>query len=217
MNDTRVHIGIESRLRFLPAYAAAFLTGLPLLLLIRLIERGWQTNLLASSLIEEGMKVCLFLALCLLLRLGRVPGAKEPELLPLLCIIGFAVGENSLYFFYAPTTTIYQRLLYSYTLHLNTGLFYTWIFLILRSGKATGRRSAFLRMLIFCLGACVAWAYHFFLNVATLVITDSAVYLIGGINICALILLFRGVHRKRIERSLIHAGFQTEHAASVLQ
>jgi len=205
MNDTR----IESPTRSLPAYAAAFLTGLPLLLLTRLIERGWQTNLLAASLIEEGMKVCLFLALCVLLRLarGRFPGAKEPELLPLLCIIGFAVGENSLFFFYAPTTTIYQRLLYSYPLHLNTGLFYAWIFLILRSGNASGRRRTFFRILFVCLGACIAVAYHFFLNVAALVITDSAVYLIGGINVLALILLFLFLQRKRIERSLIHAGF----------
>jgi hypothetical protein len=204
MNDTRV----GSLTRSLPAYAAAFLTGLPLLLLIRLIESGWQTNLLASSLIEEGIKVCLFLALCLLLRLvkGRVPGVKEPELLPFLCIIGFAVGENSLYFFYAPTTTIYQRLLYSYPLHLNTGLFYAWIFLVLRSGNATGRRRTGFRILIACLAACIGTAYHFFLNVATLVISDSAVYLIGGINVLTLILLFLVLHRKRIERSLIHAG-----------
>jgi hypothetical protein len=203
MNDTRV----DSPTRSLPAYAAAFLTGLPLLLLIRMIERGWQTNLLASGLIEEGVKVCLFLALCLLLRLakGRVPGAKEPELLPFLCIIGFAVGENSLYFFYAPTTTVYQRLLYSYPLHLNTGLFYAWIFLTLRSRSQKGRRTL-PSILIACLAACIGTAYHFFLNVATLVISDPAVYLIGGINVLTLILLFLVLHRKRIERSLIHAG-----------
>ena len=203
MNDTRV----DSPTRSLPAYAAAFLTGLPLLLLIRMIERGWQTNLLASSLVEEGAKVCLFLALCLLLRLakGRVPGAKEPELLPFLCIIGFAVGENSLYFFYAPTTTVYQRLLYSYPLHLNTGLFYAWIFLTLRSRSQKGRRTL-PSIMIACLAACIGTAYHFFLNVATLVISDSAVYLIGGINVLTLILLFLIFNRKRIERSLIHAG-----------
>ena len=203
MNDTRV----DSPTRSLPAYAAAFLTGLPLLLLIRMIERGWQTNLLASGLIEEGVKVCLFLALCLLLRLakGRVPGAKEPELLPFLCIIGFAVGENSLYFFYAPTTTVYQRLLYSYPLHLNTGLFYAWIFLTLRSRSQKGRRTL-PSIMIACLAACIGTAYHFFLNVATLVISDPAVYLIGGINVLTLILLFLFLHRKRIERSLIHAG-----------
>ena len=203
MNDTRV----DSPTRSLPAYAAAFLTGLPLLLLIRMIERGWQTTMLASSLIEEGVKVCLFLALCLLLRLakGRVPGAKEPELLPFLCIIGFAVGENSLYFFYAPTTTVYQRLLYSYPLHLNTGLFYAWIFLTLRSRSQKGRRTL-PSIMIACLAACIGTAYHFFLNVATLVISDPAVYLIGGINVLTLILLFLFLHRKRIERSLIHAG-----------
>jgi hypothetical protein len=203
MNDTRV----DSPTRSLPAYAAAFLTGLPLLLLIRMIERGWQTTLLASGLIEEGVKVCLFLALCLLLRLakGRVPGAKEPELLPFLCIIGFAVGENSLYFFYAPTTTVYQRLLYSYPLHLNTGLFYAWIFLTLRSRSQKGRRTL-PSIMIACLAACIGTAYHFFLNVATLVISDPAVYLIGGINVLTLILLFLFLHRKRIERSLIHAG-----------
>jgi hypothetical protein len=203
MNDTRV----DSPTRSLPAYAAAFLTGLPLLLLIRMIERGWQTTLLASGLIEEGVKVCLFLALCLLLRLakGRVPGAKEPELLPFLCIIGFAVGENSLYFFYAPTTTVYQRLLYSYPLHLNTGLFYAWIFLTLRSRSQKGRRTL-PSIMIACLAACIGTAYHFFLNVATLVISDPAVYLIGGINVLTLILLFLVLHRKRIERSLIHAG-----------
>jgi hypothetical protein len=203
MNDTRA----DSPTRSLPAYAAAFLTGLPLLLLIRMIERGWQTTLLASGLIEEGLKVCLFLALGLLLQLtkGRVPGAKEPELLPFLCIIGFAVGENSLYFFYAPTTTVYQRLLYSYPLHLNTGLFYAWIFLTLRSRSQKGRRTL-PSIMIACLAACIGTAYHFFLNVATLVISDSAVYLIGGINILALFLLFLVFHRKRIERSLIHAG-----------
>ena len=203
MNDTRV----DSLTRSLPAYAAAFLTGLPLLLLIRMLEIGWQTTLLASSLIEEGVKVCLFLALCLLLRLakGRVPGAKEPELLPFLCIIGFAVGENSLYFFYAPTTTVYQRLLYSYPLHLNTGLFYAWIFLTLRSRSQKGRRTL-PSIMIACLAACIGTAYHFFLNVATLVISDPAVYLIGGINVLTLILLFLFLHRKRIERSLIHAG-----------
>jgi hypothetical protein len=203
MNDTRV----DSPTRSLPAYAAAFLTGLPLLLLIRMIEIGWQTTLLASSLIEEGVKVCLFLALCLLLRLakGRVPGAKEPELLPFICIIGFAVGENSLYFFYAPTTTVYQRLLYSYPLHLNTGLFYAWIFLTLRSRSQKGRRTL-PSIMIACLAACIGTAYHFFLNVATLVISDPAVYLIGGINVLTLILLFLFLHRKRIERSLIHAG-----------
>jgi len=203
MNDTR----INGNLRSLPGYTAAFLLGFPLLLLIRWIQRSWETNLLASSLIEEGIKICLFLALYLLLRLGkgRLPGVKEPEFLPFICIIGFAIGENSLYFFYAPTTTIYQRLLYSYPLHLNTGLLYTWIFLTLLLRSATGQRTL-LPILIACLGALIGTAYHFFLNVLTLAISNSAVYLIGGINILATILLFLVLHRKRIERSLIHAG-----------
>ncbi|UCF98136.1 MAG: PrsW family intramembrane metalloprotease [Spirochaetaceae bacterium] len=203
MNDT----SNNNRIRSLSGYTAAFLLGFPLLLLVRLVERSLRTNLLTSSMIEEGAKVCLFLALCLFLRLagGRIPAVKEPGLLPFVCIIGFAVGENSLYFFSAPTTTIYQRLVYSYPLHLNTGLLYTWIFLSVRLHERTGQR-IFPRVLVAVFGACIGTAYHFFLNVLALNATNPTVCLIGTANIVALILLFLMLHRKRIERSLIHAG-----------
>jgi hypothetical protein len=203
MKDTR----FEHRLRSLPGYAVCFALGLPLLLLVRWLERSIGTSLLTSSMIEEAVKVCLFLILCLLLRLGngRVPGVKEFAFLPFICIIGFAVTENSLYFFFAPTTTIYQRLLYSYPLHLNTGLLYTWIYLKIRPQHRTGP-PPIPGLLLASLGACAGTAYHFFLNVLALSATKFTVYLIGVVNLVGMILLFLVLHRKRIERSLIHAG-----------
>jgi len=203
MNDTRIQRVVQS----LPGHGAAFLLGFLLMLLIRWAQRSWGTSLLTSSLIEEGMKVCLFLALAVITRSGRgrLPGVKEPELLPLICIIGFAVSENSMYFLYAPTTSIYQRLFYSYPIHLNTGLLYTIIYLSLQPQAGAGQRTV-TRVLAVCFGASGGIAYHFFLNVLALAVSGAAVYMIGGTNLLALMLLFAGLHRIRIERSLIHAG-----------
>jgi hypothetical protein len=200
-------IEITDRVRGLSGYAVAFLSGLPLLLLVRWIERGLETSLLVSSVVEEGVKFCLFLSLWVFRSLGegRTPGAKEPEILPFLCIVGFAMAENVLYFFFAPTTAIYQRLLYSYPLHLNTGLLYTWVYLSLRSGDDRSRGNV-PRAAVAAFAASLGTAYHFFLNVLAQTAKASTVYPVGVLNLLVLLLLFLVVHRKRIERSLIDAG-----------
>jgi hypothetical protein len=212
-------------------YSAAFLSGLPLLFLLRAVEQSWSGNLLASSFLEEAAKGVLFLALALALGLakGRFPSAASPELLPLVCIVGFAMTENLLFVLYAPTTAVYQRLLYAYPIHLNTGLLYTIVFV--SAGTTTGsarppvatvggfsrashapraphaaRGARLGRIVLPALAALVGVAYHFALNVLALVISGAAVYAVGAANLLVLALLFASLHHLRVERSLGYVG-----------
>jgi hypothetical protein len=172
-------------------YAASFLCGIPLFFLARWAEASAGASLLAASLIEESLKGCLFLALWLATRLARerLLALPSAEFLPLICIVGFALTENILYFLEAPTGSIYRRLLYSYPIHLNTAALYTLAFL---AG----------RPLASALAALAGLSYHFALNVLALVAGGPAVYAVGALNLVALAALFLHIHRMRIERSL---------------
>ena len=169
--------------------AAAFLTGVALFFVVRWVERG--ASLLAASLLEEGLKGCLFLALWLAHRLAgpRLRALPAAEFLPLICVVGFALAENILYFLEAPTGSIYQRLLYSYPIHINTAALYT---LAYPAG----------RPLAAALAGLAGLSYHFALNVLALVARAPTVYAVGALNLIALAVLFRYIHRLRIERSL---------------
>ncbi len=171
--------------------AASFLLGIALLFLVRRVEAGSGASLLAASLLEEGLKVLLFLALWLASRFAgeRLRALPSSEFLPLVCIVGFALTENILYFLQAPTGAIYQRLLYSYPIHLNTAALYTLAFLAGRPLAAA-------------LAALAGLAYHFALNVLALVVSGPLIYAVGALNLAALAVLFLRIHRLRIERSL---------------
>jgi hypothetical protein len=115
---------------------------------------------------------------------AAVPAA---DLLPLLGIVGFGVVENILYFLASPTSSIYQRLLIAYPVHLNTGLLYT---LALLSGRPIVGALA--------LGS----AYHLGVNALVLSGPAPAVWAAGAVNLSALLLLVAGLRRRRLERSL---------------
>jgi hypothetical protein len=172
-------------------YAVAVVLGSLLLFALRWAQAAWRPTLLCSALLEEGLKGCLFLSLALALQIGggRVGNVESPEFLPLLCVVGFGITENLLYFLHAPTTSIYERLVYAYPVHLNTALLYTLAFM---SG----------RPLPAVLAALTGTAYHFGLNVASLVAPRAAVLGIGAANLLAFAALFLRVHIERIKRSV---------------
>jgi len=187
-------------LRFLPG--AALLAGGGLLFLARMLERmlermlAGSLGLLVPVLLEEGLKGALFLGLFFARRLSRnrpVRGAAAAvpaaDLLPLLGIMGFGVAENILYFLAAPTSSIYQRLLIAYPVHLNTGLLYT---LALLSG----------RPFVGALAGLLGSAYHLGVNALVLSGPAPAVWAAGAVNLLALLLLIARLRQRRLERSL---------------
>lgn len=185
-------------LRLLPG--AALLAGGGLLFLARMLERMLERSLggtlLVPVLLEEGLKGALFLGLFFARRLSRnrpVRGAAAAvpaaDLLPLLGIMGFGVAENILYFLATPTSSIYQRLLIAYPVHLNTGLLYT---LALLSG----------RPFVGALAGLLGSAYHLGVNALVLSGPAPAVWAAGAVNLLALLLLIARLRQRRLERSL---------------
>jgi hypothetical protein len=78
-----------------------------------------------NALAEETGKLCLFPLFRLFCRLTRPDkpprNTAAPGLYALLAVMTFAIVENSVYFLRFPTTAIYLRLPYSYSIHLVTG------------------------------------------------------------------------------------------------
>jgi hypothetical protein len=173
------------------AHGVALLAGAALLAGVRRLALAWHPTLLGASLIEEGLKGLLFLLLALALRVGggKLGSVAAPEFLPFVCVVGFGVAENLLYFLEAPTTSIYERLLYAYPVHLNTALLYTLAFV---SG----------RPLLAVPAAVAGVAYHFGLNVVSLVAPQPVVLALGAANLLAFACLTGSVHAVRVKRSV---------------
>ncbi len=170
---------------------AAFLVGCALMFLARLLERSWGVRLLPSVLLEEGLKAFLFAALFVAGRLAprRLAGVPAFDLLPLLAITGFATAENIVFFLATPTSSIYQRLLYAFPVHVNTALLYTLAFL---SG----------RPVLFAIAVLAGCAYHLALNALASSGWPPAVWVVGAGNLAALLLLSIRLRQVRLERSL---------------
>jgi hypothetical protein len=177
--------------RLLAWSGAALLAGCGLLVLARWLERSWSGTLLAPVLLEEGLKGGLFLAMLAARRLDRrrLAGVPVADLLPLVAVMGFGAAENVLYFLASPTSSIYQRLLYAYPVHINTGLLYT---LVCLSGKPV--------LLAAALPA--ASAYHLGLNALALSGPAAWTWVAGAGNLPVMLLLILRLQKVRVERSL---------------
>jgi hypothetical protein len=184
--------------------AAALPIGIGLFFLVRSLETRMNTSRLVNVLVEEVVKITLFLLLeaarrvlptvlknpstnAVLPRLRhKVPGLLS---YPLLCIISFGITENIAYFLSFPESSIYQRLLYSYPIHLNTGLLYALAFI---SGKPG----------VYLLSLLVSCLYHLGLNILSLTLPAVGIYAVGIVNLLLLFFLYWNIHNRSMERSI---------------
>jgi hypothetical protein len=181
--------------------AIALPLGAVLLFLLHELEGILHAPMAVNAMLEETTKIALFLLTALAARSRfwssiLFPAVPDPGserstrlLVPILCITAFGLAENLLYFFNFPTSSIYQRLLYSYPIHLNTALLYALAFLSGRPLKVAG---------YFAVGVL----YHLSLNYLSLRLPEFAVYLVGGANLLILFLLYWRMRVGIIERSI---------------
>ncbi|MBA7625621.1 hypothetical protein ES703_33053 [subsurface metagenome] len=175
----------------LGAVTLSGVSGAGLFYLARCLQRNLRSDLLTSALLEEIIKLAPYLlvpaaARKLFLPSGRAsmtdkeqkrPGYDWLLLYPLFSVFGFGIWENIHYFISFPESSIYLRLLYSYPIHLNTGLIYALGFL---SGKPA------LVGLLF-IGAVI---YHAALNLISLQSAAGIfIYGLGFINLVLFIYL----------------------------
>lgn len=152
----------------------------------------------ANALAEEIAKLCLFPLFRLFCRLtwrrGPADDMFPPGLFALLAIMTFAIVENSVYFFRFPTTFIYLRLIYSYTIHMVTGTAFALADL---RGKP----------LMYPLLLAASTVYHFALNSLSVAVGSAPVLaLIGTANVLLFILLAAGWRNRLTVRRFMHAG-----------
>ena len=166
------------------APAAVFLSlliGSGLFYLLRFLENISGRGLLLNALLEESGKLGLFILFWLASKkFDRFAKKKLLQgsslfLYPLLSVLGFGLIENTYYFFSFPLSSIYFRLLYSYPIHLNTGLAYTLGFYA---------KKRFIMVLLFTASV----TYHYALNVISL--TCGTGLFIYGIGFANLLLFF---------------------------
>jgi len=180
-------------------FATAISIGTGLFFLVRFLETSIGTNRLINVLLEEAAKLFLFLLLELAYRY-RVSPLSDPSTftpfprprllaLPILCITAFAVTENITYFLRFPESSIYQRLLYSYPIHLNTALLYAMAFV---SAKK----------LFYLLTLVVSWSYHIGLNALSLVLPPAGIYTVGAGNLLLFFVLYWNIHDRSNKRSI---------------
>jgi hypothetical protein len=180
----------------LPLSVTAIPAGVGLFFLVRLMEGVLRGSMLINVLLEEGIKVVLFIVLVAVRKiLSRNDARKDLNegtllLFPLLCIVSFGITENIIYFLTFPTSSIYQRLLFAYAVHLNTALLYALAFL---SGTVLWFFPFFLAAVL----------YHLGLNMLSLSLTTGAVYGVSAVNLVILFLLYWLVQIKLVERSIL--------------
>ena len=197
MNGTR---GFEYRFS-LAAGALSLPLGVALFFLVRLMETLGPGSMAINVLLEEAVKIILFVGLTLaartrtwkrilLVEQGDQGGRLNlPLLVPVICIVAFGITENLLYFLSFPTGSIYRRLLYSYPIHINTALLYALAF---SSGSALKIGLYFI----------VGVLYHLGLNHLSLRLPPAAIYLVGLGNLVVLLLLYWKIRLKIAQRSI---------------
>jgi len=151
-----------------------------------------------NALAEESGKLCLFPLFRLFCRLTRPDkpprSAAAPGLYALLAVMTFAIVENSVYFLRFPTTAIYLRLPYSYSIHLVTGTAFALMDL---AGSY-----AFTPLLL-----AASTAYHAALNSLSLTAGSPLVLAAAGaVNILLLMLLAGRWRNTLTVRRLMNAG-----------
>ncbi len=175
--------------------AAALPAGIGLFFLVRLLEGALAGSMAANAVIEEGVKVLLFALLPAARLIFKAPGRRREIRdglllqLPLLCVAAFGITENILYFLTFPTSSVYQRLLYTYPIHLHTALLYALAFLSRR-------------MINYVLCLLFSVLYHLGLNALSLRLPAAGIYAIGIINALTVLLLYRRLHTRLAERSI---------------
>ncbi len=153
----------------------SLLTGSGIFYLARFLEGIISGSLLLNAVLEESIKLSLFILLWLFSNKKKLLKGSSLLLCPLLAVFGFGIIENVYYFFSFPLSSIYLRLLYSYPIHINTGLAYTLGFYA---------KKRFIPLLLFT----VSVAYHYALNVVSLLHgTKPFIY---GIALANLFLFF---------------------------
>jgi len=196
-NGTR---GFEYR-SSLAAAAFSLPLGVALFFLVRQMETLGPGSMAINVLLEEAIKIILFIGLILaartriwkrilLVEKGNQGGRVNlPLMVPVICIVAFAITENLLYFLSFPTSSIYRRLLYSYPIHINTALLYALAFTLPSALKIT---------LYFIAGVL----YHLGLNYLSLRLPPAAIYLVGLGNLVVLLLLYWKIRLKIAQRSI---------------
>ena len=180
-------------------FAVTVPIGIGIFFLVRFLETSLETTRLVNVLVEETAKLSLFVLLELAYKY-RLSPLREPSTdtplpragllaLPVLCITAFAVTENITYFLHFPESSIYQRLLYSYPIHLNTAFLYTLAFV-----------SA--RRLFYPFALLVSWSYHIGLNALSLVLPPLGIYTVGTGNLLLFFGLYWSIRNRSIKRSI---------------
>jgi hypothetical protein len=150
----------------------------------------------ANALAEELGKLCLFPLFRLFCRLTR-HGADDPAppgIFALLAVMTFAIVENSVYFFRFPTSYIYLRLPYSYTIHLVTGTAFALADL--------GSKRLYYPLLL-----AAATLYHFALNSLSLAVSSPLLLgIVGTANVLLFALLAASFRNRLTVRRFMHAG-----------
>ena len=180
-------------------FAVTVPIGIGMFFLVRFLETSLGANRLVNVLLEETAKLFLFILLELAYkhRLGPLmdPDTDTPlpraELLalPVLCITAFAVTENIAYFLRFPESSIYQRPLYSYPIHLNTAFLYALAFV-------SAKRLFYPFTLLF------SWSYHIGLNALSLVLPPLGIYAVGAGNLLLFFGLYWSIRNRSIKRSI---------------
>ena len=196
-------MNVFKRLQYRSSLTAAAISlpvGVALFFMVRFLESLGSSSMAVNVLVEEASKIAVFAAVALAARsriFESTPLLQSSEkndshgirlLIPLLCIVVFAITENVLYFLRFPTSSIYRRLLYAYPIHINTALLYALAFL---SGGALRT------VLYFLLGV----AYHLGLNHLSADLQVFLIYTVGVGNLFILFLLYWRVRMKIVQRS----------------
>jgi RsiW-degrading membrane proteinase PrsW (M82 family) len=172
-------------------------SGGGLFFLVRALETLIRGPLVSGACLEEVAKLALFLALALARRWLR---CRSGWLMPFFAVAGFGVAENLLYYLRYPTSSVYERLLYSYPIHLNTAVLFVLAFGSARQRPAAGR------ILVIGMALLVAIGYHYGLNVLSLLLPHPALYGVGLVNLGLFASLYWRQRTFAMQRSLRHAG-----------
>ncbi len=168
-------------------------TGFGIFYLLRFPEDTTGKGLLLNAILEESIKLSLFILLWLISDKKKLLQGLPLLLYPLLSIVCFGLVENIYYFFSFPLSSIYFRLLYCYPIHLNTGLAYTLGFYA---------KKRFIPAALFAISV----SYHYALNVISLLYgTKPFIYAIGLSNLLIFFVLVRKLMDEINIKRFLHA------------
>ena len=174
-------------------YFLFFISGWGFFSLVQLLEETIKGGFLFNALLEESMKVILFIFLLAAARIICQRDVGVVTIYPLLIILGFGIVENIVYFIHFPSGAIFLRLFYSYPIHVNTGLIYTYFFV----------RKKYMLIVPFL---ALSILYHYGLNLVSINISSKLILCsIGLVNLSFLVYLIYRIQEEIVVRSFINA------------